>query len=358
MIKYTPMKTLAAAAGLALFCSFSRPVHAVTISNVTFSDTNIIYETGGIPNGTTIGFTLDSPGLVQIAVNCGIQNFGDTGTNVANLSLTDSGPTATHTNQIFWNGLWLIGGQLGRVNTNCDFALTLSTVAGTSSANPSTLVKLNSVDIHSVSATSSVDINGVGTAPYFISYALAKSANVSITIANSSGTVVRTLVNNASQVPESISTHTITWDGLADSGQPVPLGVYISTITAADPAISNSQAIPRGVTITVQSLAGAAADPQKIFADNAFVYPNPVRNGQALFNVLPVRPGATIHLRIYTITGTLVFDRDITAGPFPYKWTVTNQSGNKLGRGLYYYVLREVDPEGVLQVTKKMAVLP
>src|SRR5262249_35198650 len=106
------------------------PAQALSITNVTFSDTNITYETGSIPNGTTISFTIDTAGLVQIAVNCGIQNLGDVGTNVAVLSQTYSNAS---TNQLFWNGLWLISNDLGRTHTTCDFTLTLSTTAGTTS---------------------------------------------------------------------------------------------------------------------------------------------------------------------------------------------------------------------------------
>ena len=49
----------------ALGVGLSKPAHALTVSNVTFSDTNITYETGGIPNGTTIGFTIDTAGLMD-----------------------------------------------------------------------------------------------------------------------------------------------------------------------------------------------------------------------------------------------------------------------------------------------------
>jgi flagellar hook assembly protein FlgD len=343
----------------AMLClTLLRPAHAQTISNPTLSQpTTILYETGSLPTGTTIGFTIDSPGVVQIAINCGIVNAGDTGTNVANLSQTFAAPSSTYT--IFWNGLWLIGGDNGRNATTCDFTLTLTT-AGASS-NPVTatqLVTLNSVDIHKVSVTPSVSAAGAATFPYTISYSLAKAANVTVTITNSSNTVVRTLLNNQQQVSEQlVSTMTLTWNGLADSGSPVPLGLYTLTINATDPAVSGSSAIPRTRTISVQSLAGAAGDPQQLFENNVYVYPNPVRNGQAFFNAVPVRDGATIHLRIYTITGTLVLDQDIT-NQLPYPWHATNQSGNKVGRGLYYYVMREDDSQGTLQVTKKMAVLP
>ena len=367
--KYGLIKSSFLFAGL-LCLTPLRSAHALTISGVTFSQSPVTFETGGIPSGTTIGFTLDQSGLVQVAVNCGIQNFGDTGTNVANLSQLFSPPFTGPggTCQIFWPGLWLIGGDNGRNATTCDFALTFSTtsISGSSSTTPSpaptNLVTLNSVDIHNVSVTPSVSATGAATSPYIIGYSLAKAANVSITITNSSSATVRTLLKNQPQVSEAVvSTITLAWDGLADSGNPVPLGVYTLSINAADPAVSGSSAIPRTRPIVVQSLAGATGDPQQLFESNVYVYPNPVRNGQAFFNVLPVRDGATIHLRIYTITGTLVLDQDITGditAQHVFKWYVTNQSGNKVGRGLYYYVMREDDSQGTLQVTKKMAVLP
>src|SRR5258708_876295 len=68
----------------------TRLAHALAVTGVSFSDTNILYETGGLPNGTTISFTIDTQGQVQVAINCGIQNFGDAGTNVANLIQTYS----------------------------------------------------------------------------------------------------------------------------------------------------------------------------------------------------------------------------------------------------------------------------
>jgi len=354
-LKYGLIKSFCLFAGILCFTPF-RPAHALSISGVTFSQSPVTFETGGVPNGTTIGFTLDQAGLVQIAVNCGIQNFGDTGTNVANLSQTYS---AAGTYQLFWNGLWLIGGDYGRNATTCDFTLTFST--GSNSVNPvpapTTLVTLNSVDIHNLAVNPSVSATGAATYPYVISYDLAKLTNVSIAIINSSNTVVRTLLKNQQQVSEAFSTMTVTWDGLADSGNPVPLGVYTLTVSATDPAVPGSNAIPRSRTIIVQSLAGAAGNPQALFENNVYVYPNPVRNGQAYFNVLPVRDGALIHLRIYTITGTLVLDQDITS-QLPFRWNATNQSGHKVGRGLYYYVMREDDNQGTLQVTKKMVVLP
>src|SRR5437016_382958 len=104
-----------------------------------------------------------------------------------------------------------------------------------------------------------------------------------------------------------------------------------------------------------------AAD-QKAFENGVFVFPNPVRNGQATFQLGAIRAGANLSLKIYTITGTLVFEQSFPGVPMgtsiTLAWGATNQSGSKLGRGLYYYVAREEDATGTLQTVKKVAVIP
>lgn len=334
---------------------------ALNVTAVTLSGTNVTYEQGGLPNGTTVTVTVDAPGQVQIAIAGGIQNFGDAGTQVASLTLPFTAAQVGTPQSIFWNGLWLINGALGRIDGLYQFTATLSTTSASSPVFTATpLVSLNSVDIHSVSVTPSFDSNGLATFPYTIGYALAKQANVSITI--SSGTTLeRTLLSNKLQVAETVSTQTVTWDGTGNNGQLVPPGNYTVTINATDPLITNSSALPATQTISVGSLSGAGLDPKTLFDTSAFVYPNPIRDGQGIFQFQAVRDGATITLRIYTITGTLVLDKNFGSVPtgviqnFP--WPTTNQSGNKVGRGLYFYVMRENDPQGVIEITKKLAVI-
>jgi len=335
---------------------------ALTISNVSFTPSTLSTESG-LVNGTSIGFTIDTPGEVQVNIAGGVQNFGDPGTTVATLTQFYSSGVFPQTESIFWNGLWLIGGDLGRIDGNYQFTLTLSTTGGsfTTPVPASPQVTINSVDIHSVSVAPSLDANGSPVAPYRIQYNLAKQAAVSVSVVNSSNTLVRTVISNKVQFAESISSVTVNWDGLDNSGNPVPIGIYTVQINATDPN-NNDHATMRSRQIGVTSLAGAASNPQQLFEQNVFVYPNPVRNGQGTFQFLTIRDGATIFLKIYTLSGTLVFEKEFdnvaTGNVISFPWNVTNQAGNKLGRGLYYYVAREQDPAGTLQTIKKMAVLP
>ena len=345
----------------AVLLLLSRSAHATAITvGPSLTNTSITSESNNATNGTTVQFTLDTAGQVEV-------DFFQVSPVDSSLSAALPGASIIKTyasggsQSIFWNGYWLIGTDFGRHYGRVAYQVTPSSgTAGTAlptTGDPSSYITITSVDIHGLSVAPSLDSNQQPTFPFIISYSLAKAANVTAQIYNSSNTLVRTLIAGQLQADETVSTATVTWDGLKNDGTPAPIGIYISSITATDPT-TKDQAIPRSRSFALTSLAGASVtDPQKLFADNVYVYPNPVRNGQATFNVLPVRDGATIHLRIYTITGTLVLDQDITS-QLPFSWNATNQAGNKVGRGLYYYVVREVDSQGTLQTTKKMVVLP
>src|SRR6185437_15660126 len=151
------------------------------------------------------------------------------------------------------------------------------------------------------------------------------------------------------------------WDGLMDNGRPVTLGLYTCSIDAVDPdPMSKDAAIERTQTLAVTSLATGGQDPKALFEKNAYVYPNPIRVGQGTFQFEAVRDGASISLKIYTLTGDLVRSEEFTlpTGALgTFIWDATNQAGRKVGRGLYYYVLRETDSQGTLQVVKKVAVI-
>ncbi len=334
-------------------------VYAIAITaGPTLSNTTITAESG-TNSGTTIQFTLDSPGEVIFDF---FQVANSTLTSVA--TLVRSYPAGPQT--FFWNALWLIGTEAGRHNGTYSYQVTPSTLNtfGTSlptSGDPSALFTIDSVDIHNVVVTPSLDSNAQPTFPYTIRYGLSKTSLVTATISNSSGTVVRTLLSAARQPGESVSTTTITWDGLGTDGQPVALGNYTLTLDASDPS-TGARANTRTKPLEVLSLAGSGSDPKSLFTNNVFVFPNPVRDGQGTFNIEAVRDGATLSLKIYTISGDLVLSKSFPGVPsgsiMRFVWDTTNQSGNKVGRGLYYYVAREEDSQGTLQTVKKMAVLP
>jgi len=345
----------------AMLLLLARPALAQTITaGPSLTNANISTESNVATSGTTVQFTLD--GCEQAEVD-----FFDSSSNKIATIIKNVTSSCTSQQSVFWGAQWLIGSDLGRHDGTFSYQVTPSTGSNTgtplpATGDPSSFFTITSVDIHSLVVKPSVSATGAATFPYTISYDLAKAANVTATIANSSNTVVRTLLNNQQQAAESVSTITVTWNGLSDLGNPVPIGVYTLTLNASDPAIAGSSATTRTQTIVVQSLAGAPGDPQALFESNTYVYPNPVRNGQGTFQLEAIRDGANLSLRIYTITGTLVLEQKyygLSAGTVEtFPWTVTNQAGNKLGRGLYYYVVREDDSVGTLQTVKKMAILP
>ena len=341
----------------AIFSALPSQAQALAITGASLTGTNITYELGGVPNGTTVAFTIDSPGQVEIAIDK-VQNVADTGERVATIVKTF---TVQQSTEIFWNALWIIDGEPARKFGQYRFTITLSTAGASTAVVSNTLVQINSVDIHSVTLNGVLDPSTQNlTFPYSFAYALAKDAKVSVAIYNSSDTFVRQLLNDQPQSSEVTSSHTVTWDGIDAGGTPVPLGTYYATFDAKD--LSNGgTAIQRVRSFAVLSLATGGLSPQQIFDKNAFVFPNPIRDDQATFQYQPVRDGAGVSLRIYTIQGTLVFDKTFPASSTGvtqnFVWDVTNAAGRKLGRGLYFYVLRESDPQGVLQVTKKLVII-
>lgn len=349
---------LAALSGV--FSLLPANAQALSITNFSLSNTTLNYEliASSLTQVTTFFFTTDTPGLVSIRINRA--GFGTVA--VIQQSFASAG------NQSYtWDGTWLIGQDYGRINGEYNFTLTLSssTNGDTYVFTPVQTLTIDSVDIHNVNVTPSRDAAGETTFPYAISYALAKEAYVTAEIFDSSGTLVRTLLNRRLQDGETTtSTHTVTWDGLDSSGRAVAIGLYTVELNAFDTSAGGSgypRAFPRTRTIAVTSLAGSATNPQRVFEENVFVYPNPIRDGQGIFQFAAVREGARITLKIYTIAGDLVFDHDfgvVAVGNVnQFTWNAVNKSGAKLGRGLYYYVLREEDNQGTLQTVKKLVIL-
>ncbi len=352
IILFTALLTLAAA-----------KAHALTISAFSLSNTTINAETTGTQTGTTVQFTLDGgPSNVTINIYRTVN-----GTDNTLVHTIETAGLSAGANTVFWNGLWLIDGENARINGNYRFTIDASSTGATATmVTIGSLLQINSVDIHNISIQSSRDSNQNAAPPYTINYRLAKNALVTARVRNSAGATIRTLALNQAGLGEDFDSssgpvsNVLTWNGLGDDGHPVSNDVYTLILDATDTGNSD-RATTRSRTMALQSVASAGADSQKLFEDNTFLYPNPIRAGSATIQMQAVRSGASLSLKIYTIAGDLVRDEHfdgIAAGNIvSYAWDVTNQSGHKLGRGLYFYVVREKDSEGTLQTVKKMAVI-
>jgi len=310
-----------------------------------------------LPNGTTLEFQIDGAASVTATFYKVNADNSLTAVDTASAIYTNG----VGTKQLFWDALWLIGQDLGRQSGNYRFQVVAST-AGSSvdTGTLSTVIVIDSVDIHSLSVTPGVDNSGNATAPFLITYALAKEARVTMTISDSSGTIVRTLVNNQLKSAESVSSHTIVWDGLTAAGAPAPLGVYTLTVDATNTATGDT-ATRRTRTFALASLAGISSDARTVFEENSYVFPNPIRDGLGTFRIQSLRNNSRLSIKIYTLTGDLVRSEQfsgLNSGDVTrYNWNTTNQAGNKVGRGLYLCVIREESPEGALQTVKKVAVI-
>ncbi len=342
---------------VSLLCAL--PVDAA-VTAASLSNYTIPYETIGAPLDTTINYTTaDEISSIEINIHR-LEDISEEPSSLNQVASIQQHGVAIGAHSYLWNALWLVGGDIGRQNGNFQVILIARGASGVSSFTIPKLLEITSVDIHNFSVIPSTDANQNPTLPYYIVYDLAKDSLVTVQIKDSSGTLKRTLATDAPQYGEHIKTNILMWDGLGDDAKPVPLGIYTVYVDAKDPG-SADRAIQRSGSIAIQSLARLGSSLDQLFADNAIVFPNPIRNSQATFQFLAVRNNANITLKIYTLAGDLVreesFLNQATGNTVTFNWDTTNEAGNAVGRGVYYFVVREEDPEGTVQTIKKLAVI-
>jgi len=167
-----------------------------------------------------------------------------------------------------------------------------------------------------------------------------------------------------------------TWDGRDFRLSQVPDGTYRFKIVASTDA--NSIDSITGNVLQPTALAedrltddlpvatnGASSNPEADFANNTFMYPNPVTGPSATFSIFNPFHGKVL-LRLYTISGQLVLSQDFgdqpasfQNGPITFVWSKVNQGGRSVARGLYYALIRVEETEGgatVFQTVKKVLV--
>ena len=76
---------------------------------------------------------------------------------------------------------------------------------------------------------------------------------------------------------------------------------------------------------------------------NAHAYPNPFKPNSALghteITFIDLTPGA--HIKIFTAAGEPVFDRKADAAATTLQWSATNEGGEAVASGVYYFLITD-----------------
>ncbi len=170
-----------------------------------------------------------------------------------------------------------------------------------------------------------------------IRYSLSEKAKVTLKIVNSTGTAVRTLLNNTAK---NAGYNSVIWDGKTDTGAYVPEGNYSVVISAVDNYNKPSD---------VQSIPFKAGYQPAI--SGVQITPDPYNPGDA------ENPNATISYNIsceslvtvkilngYTVVRT-VYDSELqAAGTSTVLWNGRDDAGNTVGDGSYSCQISAVSP--------------
>lgn len=169
------------------------------------------------------------------------------------------------------------------------------------------------------------------------------------------------------------------WDGTDLKRSLVPDGIYKYRIVASTDvnAIDTITGdVAKGASLSLDNpiddipvVRSVAQNPLEDFINNTFAFPNPVTTAKATFRIyIPIQ--AKVTMKIYNIGGELVYDQDFGEWPSNtcvrdlqcvngISWDKTNLIGRKLGRGLYYAVIRAEETIGgrsVLQTVEKVLI--
>lgn len=73
------------------------------------------------------------------------------------------------------------------------------------------------------------------------------------------------------------------------------------------------------------------------------IYPNPVRRGSTAGRISISSPEPIESVRIYSLSGTLVFEKQDMNGAKLFVWDLKNQYGHKVANGIYFCAVRRID---------------
>jgi parallel beta-helix repeat protein len=130
-------------------------------------------------------------------------------------------------------------------------------------------------------------------------------------------------------------------------------GEYKISITLVDNAGNTSPTYTSVFTINILSA-------EQIFKESVITYPNPAATGKVTVRYSLLNPAKKVTLKIYNILGEPVKEEELdnTAGDKEYLWRCDNQSGEKVGSGVYIckIIVEETSGKKYI-VTKKQVVI-
>jgi len=126
----------------------------------------------------------------------------------------------------------------------------------------------------------------------------------------------------------------------------IPSVTVTATMTASSTTTSTfTPTITNTLTPTPSFVATDSPADTISTAPGLLVRPNVSRGGQSIDWLVNLAAPSEIYLKIYDLSGELVYQTETagTAGPNPLVWTLQNQSGQKVASGIYIYLVEVHD---------------
>jgi len=152
--------------------------------------------------------------------------------------------------------------------------------------------------------------------------------------------------------------YTKTWDGTDDNGDSVSNGIYLFSITIRDGA--GDQPVDASFFGEIPVQREIEEPVYKFSKDAVYAYPNPVRvsQGEVVTFRYALSEAADVTIKVYTITGEILWEKEIGNQPVGiYKnetWDVQNKGSKPVASGLYIYSVQKNDDKPII---KKLIVI-
>ena len=145
---------------------------------------------------------------------------------------------------------------------------------------------------------------------------------------------------------------------VADPTSPSEIGSYtdgtVGRVAVVPPFLYAASSLHDGFNILQLDILSSVPEPEASRLELYQNYPSPFNQGTMISFTLP--RAMAVELSIYNVSGQLVatvVDRIMDAGPHSTSWNGTNQRGDEVRSGVYFYRLNA----GGRRLTKKLVLL-